>query len=147
MVTSLRSSMDAFKPGLGYVPDSFPPAVPEGAAVTVTEPPNETDEPLTVTDEFVNPALGIVATEPSTPPDVVVTYPAVVNGVVTVPVNVGEARGAFSARSDTRLVTWDSAIVNTDCGLFSHNVLPVLRTRMLLAATEVIDTSCSSSSS
>ena len=32
-------------------------------------------------------------------------------GRVTVPVNVGDARGALSARSDTRFVTCDSAIL------------------------------------
>ena len=35
--------------------------------------------------------LGIVATLLSTPPEVDVTYPATEIGVVTVPVNVGEA--------------------------------------------------------
>jgi hypothetical protein len=38
--------------------------------------------------------IGIPETELITPPDVVVTYPAVVRGRVTVPVNVGDALGA-----------------------------------------------------
>jgi len=41
--------------------------------------------------EFVSPAFGIVATLEITPAEVVVTYPEVVSGSVTVPVNVGEA--------------------------------------------------------
>ena len=40
-------------------------------------------------------ATGIVAEDEITPPEVVLTYPAVVNGSVTVPVNVGEAKGAY----------------------------------------------------
>ena len=48
--------------------------------------------------EFVSPEFGIVATLEITPPEVVVTYPAVVSGSVTVPVNVGEA---FVASPDT----------------------------------------------
>jgi hypothetical protein len=53
--------------------------------------PSETDvEPIVIL-EFVSPEFGIVATLEITPPDVVVTYPLVVSGKVTVPVNVGEA--------------------------------------------------------
>jgi hypothetical protein len=43
------------------------------AAVTVPEAPNEIAVPFTVTEELVNPALGMVETEPITPPEVVVT--------------------------------------------------------------------------
>jgi len=45
----------------------------------------------TVTLELVKPAFGIVATELITPDEEVVTYPDVVSGSVTVPVNVGDA--------------------------------------------------------
>src|SRR4051812_7022520 len=37
--------------------------------------------------------------------------PRFTTGAVTTPVNVGDARGAFRARSDVRLVTSDSAMV------------------------------------
>jgi hypothetical protein len=47
--------------------------------------------PLTVVKENASCAFGTAASLPSTPPDVVVTIPAVLSGIVTVPVNVGEA--------------------------------------------------------
>jgi hypothetical protein len=42
-------------------------------AETVPDPPKAIADPFTVTDELVKPAFGIVATEPITPPEVVVT--------------------------------------------------------------------------
>ena len=67
-------------------------------AFTVVDPPSDTLNPLTVIVEFVSPEFGIVATLEITPAEVVVTYPAVPRGSVTVPVNVGEA---FVASPDT----------------------------------------------
>ena len=44
------------------VPDSPVPIVSalDAVAVTVTDPPNDTDEPLIVIELFVNPLFGIV---------------------------------------------------------------------------------------
>jgi hypothetical protein len=60
---------------LKEVPDNPEPKVKALVveAVTVADPPKAIAEPFTVTDEFVRPAFGIVATEPITPPEVVVT--------------------------------------------------------------------------
>jgi hypothetical protein len=61
-------------------------------ATVAAVPPRDTEVLPIVTEELVRPALGIVATDPRTPPEVVVTYPPVVREVVIVPVNVGAAR-------------------------------------------------------
>ncbi len=54
-------------------------------------------DPFIVILELARSVFGIVAEEDSTPEEFVLTYPAVVNGVVIVPVNVGEADGALAA--------------------------------------------------
>ena len=88
------------------LPDTLPVSAPAKAVeVTDVSPESVVDDAPraiavvpTVTLELVNPEFGIVATLEITPPEVVVTYPAVVSGSVTVPVNVGEA---FVASPDT----------------------------------------------
>lgn len=64
-------------------------------AVIVVLPPRDTGVPFMVMLEFVRPEFGIVDTDEITPDEFVVTYPAVVIGVVMVPVKVGEAIGAY----------------------------------------------------
>jgi hypothetical protein len=104
--------------------------------VTVAEPPSAIVDPLTVTLEFVRSLLPSVATDDRTPAELVFTTPAVVSGVVTVPVNVGDALGALAARSVVRLVTCDSAIVFTlTVGFAAVPATVIVESAALIACT------------